>query len=286
MENMTKALIIAAAMIGVVLILSILMLGYNRISAHYKNEHDLAMIEQTEEFNKRFENYNREGVRGNDIISLMNRIIDYNASQSYQDETKYPRIEVTIEIGKEHLGEFIFGGGDSTYLLPTITNKGKTGTLPSDLDKDLIKVTGIPSNLINKYSTKFEGLTETILQKLSAEITSIIPTDESGETKSSTKTLLKRAQILESVLGLIVVDESYTKDTEYDIKINLDTGLTVDDTEDYIPDAKDMATQYYQYTQFKRAKFNCTEMNYDKATGRVVEIKFEVQTKNNSVVFE
>ena len=280
MENMSKALIIAAAMIGVVLILSILMLGYNKISAHYKNEHDLAMIEQTEEFNKRFENYHRKGVRGNDIISLMNRIIDYNASQSYQDETKYPRIEVTIEIGKEHLGEFIFGGGDSTYLLPTITNKGKTGTLPSDLDKDLIKVTGIPSMLMNEYGDDFPvQLTETMLQKLSAEINNIMA-NEDDKKSGSIKTRFKRAEILERVLGLKVGTEATD-----DIEIDLEYAIT-ERGHSYIEKAQEIATQYYQYTQFKRAKFNCTEMNYDKTTERVVEIKFEVQTKNNSVVFE
>lgn len=282
MENMTKALIIAAAMIGVVLILSILMLGYNRISAHYKNEHDLAMIEQTEEFNKRFENYNREGVRGNDIISLMNRIIDYNASQSYQDETKYPRIEVTIEIGK-HLGEFIFDEeNDSTYLLPTITNKGKTGTLPSVLDKDLIKVTGIPSMLMNKYGNDFPvQLTETMLQKLSAEINNIMANEDDKSSSGSIKTRFKRAEILERVLGLKVGTELTD-----DIEIDLEYAIT-EKGHKYIEKAQEIATQYYQYTQFKRAKFDCTEVKYDKETGRVVEMNFVVQTNaSNRVVFE
>lgn len=44
---------------------------------------------------------------------------------------------------------------------------------------------------------------------------------------------------------------------------------------------KEIASKYYQYTQFKRAYFKCTEMKHDSGTGRVVEMNFEVQTKKD-----
>ena len=37
---------------------------------------------------------------------------------------------------------------------------------------------------------------------------------------------------------------------------------------------KDSIRKYYEYVQFKRALFNCTEMRYDEATGRICEMSF------------
>lgn len=282
MENMSKALIIAAAMMIVVLILSILMMGYNRISGHYKQEHELAVIEQTEEFNKRFENYHRNGIRGNDIISLMNRVIDYNASQSYQDETSYPRIRVTIEIGAENLLKFKYGDNGVRYLTEKITNTVGAGSV-YDNDRQLIAITNTPSDLIEYAKAKdIKGVTDEKLQKLSAEISNIMA-NETGDTTGSIRTRFKRAQLLESILGLKVIYDEETGD--YDIKIDKETAIT-SSGKDIIKTIQDIATQYYEYTMFKRAKFDCTEIEYDAATGRVVEMNFKVQTNEHGVVFE
>lgn len=49
---------------------------------------------------------------------------------------------------------------------------------------------------------------------------------------------------------------------------------------------KDIVSQYYQYTQFKRAQFECKEVKVDTGTKRVVEMNFEVKTKNGQVQFD
>lgn len=283
MENLTKALLIAAAMMIVVLILSILVMGYNRISDYYKQEHELTAIEQTAEFNKRFENYHRKNIRGNDMISLMNRVIDYNTSQSYQDETSYPRIRVTIEIGAENLQYFQYN--TIRYLTPKITNTEGSGSV-YDNDKQLIAITNTPTNLIEyAKSNGIEGMTDEKLQKLSAEISNLM-VSETDTTSGSIKTRFKRAQVLESILGLKV--GYYGETGDYDIRIDRETAITTgwSDGLKIIEKIQDIATQYYEYTQFKRAKFNCTEIEYDATTGRVVEMNFKVQTNDNGVVFE
>ena len=32
---------------------------------------------------------------------------------------------------------------------------------------------------------------------------------------------------------------------------------------------------YYEYVQFKRARFDCTEVRYDENTGRITKMKFK-----------
>ena len=52
MENLSKALLIAAGMLFTVMILSMLMITYNQVASHYQQQHELAVIDQTELFNK------------------------------------------------------------------------------------------------------------------------------------------------------------------------------------------------------------------------------------------
>lgn len=36
---------------------------------------------------------------------------------------------------------------------------------------------------------------------------------------------------------------------------------------------------YYEYVQFKRAKFKCTKVEYDEQTGRIIKMDFEFTEK-------
>ena len=55
--------------------------------------------------------------------------------------------------------------------------------------------------------------------------------------------------------------------------------------QDKINTIKNIVSQYYQYTQFKRAQFECKEVKVDTGTKRVVEMNFEVKIKNGQVQF-
>lgn len=238
MENISKALLIAAGMLILIMILSLLVIGYQQISAYYNRQHDATMVEQTIEFNKRFENYNRNDVRGNELISLMNRVIDYNATQVYEEETKFKRLNLLINVGEQDiLNQFKYDASLEGKITSKIENTSN--------DKDLIKITGVE---LNSKSIIGNNVTTTQLQRLSANIHYIM--DDSNEF---------RDEKIKSIL----------KTDTYDID-----------------DVKNATAQYYEYTQFKRACFNCTGVEYDPNTGRVVKMTFELQTKNGKVVFK
>lgn len=239
MENISKALLIAAGMLILIMILSLLVIGYQQISAYYSRQHDATMVEQTIEFNKRFENYNRNDIRGNELISLMNRVIDYNATQVYEEETKFKRLILSINVGEQDiLDQFKYDASLEGRITSEIDNRSN--------DRDLIKITGVE---LNSKSIIGNNVTTTQLQRLSANIHYIM--DDSNEF---------RDEKIKSIL----------KTDTYDID-----------------DVKNATAQYYEYTQFKRACFKCTGVEYDPDTGRVVKMTFELlQTKNGKVVFK
>lgn len=57
MENATKALLIAAGVLIGIIILSMLLLGYNQISNYYQQQSDNLSLKQIVELNKKFTNY-------------------------------------------------------------------------------------------------------------------------------------------------------------------------------------------------------------------------------------
>lgn len=251
MENATKALLIAASILITIMVVTLLLMLYNQISSYYNTLHEEKEVEQLADFNKIFENYHRENIRGTELLSLMNRVIDYNERLTEGTKTEYPKINVTIEIGD--VDSFKYSNND-TPIFKGAKKNDKNYRIKNDSDdKDLTAVTEIENELINTYGDY--NLTSTSLQRLSADISNIRLGDEPTENAK-----MKRKNILKNTLKISNV------------------------TDDNIDDAIDIATKYYQLTQFKRAMFNCKEISYDKFSGRINEMFFEVQRENDQLV--
>lgn len=284
MENASKALLIGASILFAVMIMSLLLIAYNQISAYYSAKYGATMIEQNTEFNNKFENYNQKKIRGNDMISFMNQVIDYNERQSYQVGTNYKRLEVTITLGNSTIiNKFKYNTSDvsifSSETLSTgkITNSG-SGTDPKELDKNLKLVTSVLTELTNVSTNGgIPNVTEGKLQKLTSNISNICldTHDESDENDmtieggSAIEKRKKRAELIKNILGV-------------NISIDENTGKTTDGRLDSI---KKMTSKYYQYTQFKRAYFECTGTTYDEETGRILTMQFKLKTNGNNIVF-
>ena len=280
MENATKALLIAAGILFAVMIMSLLLVGYNQISSYYSAQHEEQQIKQLADYNKIFQNYNREKIRGNEMISLMNRVIDYNERQAYDESKKYPRMRVTIKLGANVWQQFTYKPANKTNINDTIfknvlngdgdiTNVSNSSSNKTN-DKTLVQITNVDEDLKNKYPSL--NLTKDKLQKLSSNISNImIKEDTEGidnkdisqltpaqETERSNRK--KRLDLLKDILGI----------SESVIKSNRDN-------------IKDATCKYYELTQFKRAYFDCYTMNYDKSTGRINEMVFIVKITNGNI---
>ena len=281
MENITKALLMAAGMLLAVLILSLLVMAYNRISSYYERNEELLSIEQLDKFNKQFQNYaGREDIRGNELISLMNKIIDYNASESYQVGTNYEPIKVKITIGgNDVINAFKYETSDfgNEFIKPVIQNT--VGGINNQAnDQDLIAITNTPEKAREiANGVGITNLTDTQLQKLTMEISNIL-IDETSIDNSSNEYRRLRAISLRNILNLDIGTNATN-----DIYLNATNYKTIIGGEK-IEAIKQIVSIYYQYTQFKRAYFSCPEegVKYNSQTGRVVEMNFQVQTKEQN----
>lgn len=96
MENATKALEMAGSVLIGVLILGCLVFAYTRMTELKDIEHKSEVTEQASDFNKDYEAYNRNNLYGSDILSLANKIEDYNQKEA--DGKAYGRIEMEVTL--------------------------------------------------------------------------------------------------------------------------------------------------------------------------------------------
>lgn len=256
MENITKALMIAGGILLAILILSLLAVFMGEMSGYYQGKHNSTIIQQNTEFNKQFENYNGQTVRGNELITVMNKVVNYNNS-IVGIEGDYDKVIMTIDFKGYH--DVFKYQTSSASIFQSVIKGNKLGNTQSS-DNNLTQLTSFPGNIVSQ-----SGYTEIQLQKLSSEIANIMIDEQLNSNKISKqeKENLKetRNKKLKNILG-----KSEISDAE-------------------ITKIKSYTTRYYEYTQFKRAVFKCTGVQYNtQSNGRVNEITFEIVIDSNGNV--
>lgn len=135
MENAVKALEIAAGIFFGIIILGAVVLGYNRLSNLRKTENSVKEELQASTFNKNFEEYNRVGIYGSEIFSLVNKATDYN--KKYNEENGYIPIKVSAKF-KNDYGDFF--RKPTTYNAERL-DSGYTNLANKIMDAEKTKVT-------------------------------------------------------------------------------------------------------------------------------------------------
>ena len=100
MENAAKALKIAAGILLGLLITSLVVFGYSQIRDYYQKKKDNQVEKQVREFNREYEAYARNNLTGNDIISLVNKVYDYNKrlDGTKSEQKVYIKIDLKADI--------------------------------------------------------------------------------------------------------------------------------------------------------------------------------------------
>ncbi len=78
MENASKALIMAGSVLIALMIIGLLVFMFSNLSNYQSSDTENKRESQVIEFNNQFETYARKDIRGSDMISLLNRVVDYN----------------------------------------------------------------------------------------------------------------------------------------------------------------------------------------------------------------
>lgn len=108
MENVTKALSLAASVLIGVILLGMLAFGYSQISEGKQLEQRAEREKQLSKLNINFESYAKDTVYGSEILSLANEVINYNKRKAVDG---YQTIELEVKISTGILnGEYFKAG--------------------------------------------------------------------------------------------------------------------------------------------------------------------------------
>ncbi len=110
MENASKAIIIAGGILIALVLISLLVMLFNNIGDVYSAEGQALSEKQLQEYNKKFNNYNRS-LYGSELLSLANLVEEYN--QKLIDEENGEKgplyeknsIKVYVSFYKDIVGE-------------------------------------------------------------------------------------------------------------------------------------------------------------------------------------
>ena len=252
MENASKALIMAASVLIAIVIISAFVLMMSNLTSYQQRNYDVTLTAQVAEFNNEFATYARDGIRGSDMISLMNKIVDYNAR--YTDTEGYTKMHVTIDMNginekllyDDDLGNRLIT--EQNYNEDTIVNivgQPNLTTVIGSNDSSAISNNSAIRQLETKYEQKY-------CNQLAAEIFNI---------------------------DSIANNSSYTsnkKVEEFDKERILPKTATDYYTTNSVNKIYEDALLYYEYIQFKRTYFDCSaNPEYDRNTGRIIKLEFK-----------
>ena len=125
MENVSKALLIAGGILIAIIIISLFLSMYNRVSSIAKTEEEKKEIEQIQEFNAGYEAFDKSIMYGVDVITLFNKIDNNNHIN--------PRNQIILKLDGDVVNSIVVDK----------KNAFVNGTTIVDFDKKLFKCTGI-----------------------------------------------------------------------------------------------------------------------------------------------
>ncbi len=256
MENASKALVMAGSVLLGLLVLGALVLLFNNLSSYKNSEIQNTRQAQVVEFNNQFTTYIRDDVRGNELYSLLNRIIDYNKRKTLEGEDGaidigYQPMSIKFSLkspdGKDQKALTMdgvvrfFEKNKNDYIID------KTNNTFEDYINNQIK------KIVNGNTGKQDDLSESVLNTLITGITKIFLEKNASDVAKE-----KAVNAFKNITGF--------------------TNVKVSDLEEG-SNYRERVYSYYEYVQFKRANFNCINSTYDPDTGRIIYLEFQFNGK-------
>ena len=269
MENASKALIMAGGMLIAILLVSLFLYAWGLFSEYQSSQDSLAEIEDTAKFNEQFTAYDRNDVMGYEIISLTNKVIDYNfrmsSAEEAQNSKQYLPITLTFSLGSNSnkadiINKFAMDGNNmklfgnkTTVKFNYVQSKAKNEI--SELQENILKI---------ESETNFGNADAAM--KVAKSAGSIFISDISEE--ANRRHISEDAVKIEAIKAYNSNVPSTSQITNYD-------GTGLNSAYDKLMQKKVMVDRYWEFLQFKKAIFKCTDITYDNVTGRVSTISFE-----------
>ena len=247
MENASKALIMAGGVLLVMLIIAILIFSWGKFSDFYNGEDEIVNTKDVTEFNLQFTTYDRKNVYGYELISLANKIADYNDRYSTANvdiTAGYNPITLKVILpNNDSVKKLWFDESYTDHLFPL---GGKTYTQSTTQNEIIGNIVTTANGIAKAYGD------ESTANKLAKSIKSILLKGEQGGRYEEIA--------LEDYKRIVKNDAEY--------KVN-----TYAEMLDKIKNKASMY-KYYEFNQFKKAMFDSQGIIYDQITGRVSQLSF------------
>lgn len=251
MENASKALLMAGGILIALLIISLLLLMITNIGDYQRTKDSGAKATQVAKFNRDFEKYTDDDeIKGTDIVSLINKIVDYNSRQVENTEnpsgtTNYVDYNIKMSITISGLDKF---NEKYAYTDKSISLfKQSQYTIGFD-DNGKVMGNKIFEDLQSfNESTSANGITDNEMKYLSSiYLNNINGRDESDAVEKIKERLMK-------------IDEKTYKDWKPNNNPTLDS-----------------IKKYSQYSEFKTSKFKSSSVNnVEYKNGQIQKLFFE-----------
>lgn len=280
MENASKALLIAGGVLLTMMIVALLMFSWGKIKDFYNGNDDLINARNLSEFNLQFTNYDNRDVHGYELISLANKVADYNfrysnykntanSEDDAKNDEQYNPITMKINLqGKANV--FSFGDVvDGIRKIDSNSNQNSffnnyNNMIQSSTRNDILRIITEATGIQNFYGNG-KGNADQITTRLAKSIDALILSEEQLEYNKNNKNMTYDESKLAAVNDfkfITKMDKINNQDIDYTKMVQ------------YLTNSNSSILKYYEYYQFKRGIFKCSNISYDDVTGRVSEIDF------------
>lgn len=153
MENAVKALEMAAGVLLALIILGALVFAYQNLSEEKQIQADVEAEKQATDFNSQYEEYNKNGLYGNELLSLANKMVNYNIKEA--EAKGYAEINMSVKItnGTTNIPVGTYNQASLTQKYSKLTNDisvlGKTKLTGSGETKTIVEWSKKSSKTIN-----------------------------------------------------------------------------------------------------------------------------------------
>ena len=193
MENASKALIMAGGILIALLVIGALVLMFNQLSYYQRTETDSEKTQQLADFNKEYLKYTYDDIKGYELISLVNKVIDYNIKEEFGNSVDYTK-KITVVINmKEFKSKYGVKNITSLFTKDTYTINNSNTIFSADLNNFRSMENTYTLSAMNKLSANYDTLKQAKAENQNSyetkikEIVGKVVKNNSGNTLSLTE---------------------------------------------------------------------------------------------------
>ena len=272
MENSSKALYIATSVFVAVLILSLVVMMFKKMSDSQKAREKMYDEKNIAAFNSEYEAFNKRLMYGADVISCINKAISNNKEA---DDANDPDLYIDIIVKMD-------ANLEEKFKIYKIKN-GRTITIDTSKDVDDIEnvITNFKNNKTEKI-TKLFNITNTNMYTSFSNFSSATLSDLKFSELASSWNDTQTVPVLKTNDEYsLLKDGKIPNDTKNDNPLGFLVNTREEFTYNFTVNGNNYCIKWTTlFKEFRKKAFSCTNVEYNADTGRVNKMIFEGKTKN------